>query len=38
MWAVEEGITGGTSADTFSPNEPCTRAQVVTFMYRLINS
>ena len=37
LWAVEEGITGGTSKTTFSPNNPCTRAQVVTFMYRMIN-
>ena len=33
MWAVENGITGGTSATTFSPDHPCTRAQVVTFLY-----
>ena len=33
MWAVENGITGGTSATTFSPEAPCTRAQVVTFLY-----
>ena len=33
IWAVENGITGGTSASTFSPDEPCTRAQVVTFLY-----
>ena len=33
-WAVTEGITSGTSATTFSPNAPCTRAQIVTFMYR----
>ena len=33
-WAVAEGITSGTSATTFSPNAPCTRAQIVTFMYR----
>ena len=33
MWAVENGITGGTSATTFSPDDPCTRAQVVTFLY-----
>ena len=33
LWAVERGITGGTSATTFSPNQPCTRAQVVTFLY-----
>ncbi len=33
LWAVENGITGGTSATTFSPNDPCTRAQVVTFLW-----
>ncbi|MBQ3256416.1 MAG: leucine-rich repeat protein [Oscillospiraceae bacterium] len=33
MWAVENGVTGGTSANTFSPDNPCTRAQVVTFLY-----
>ena len=34
LWAVEKGITTGTSATTFNPEEACTRAQVVTFMYR----
>ena len=33
MWAVENNITGGTSATTFSPEAPCTRAAVVTFLY-----
>ncbi len=33
-WAVEEGITTGTSATTFSPNDTCTRGQIVTFLYR----
>lgn len=33
MWAVENNITGGTSATTFSPNAPCTRAAVATFLY-----
>ena len=33
LWAVEKGITGGTSATTFSPDDTCTRAQVVTFLY-----
>jgi len=37
LWAVEQGITGGTSATTFSPDNNCTRAQVVTFLYRFIN-
>ena len=34
LWAVENGITDGTSATTFSPNAPCTRAHVVTFLWR----
>lgn len=34
IWASTEGITNGTSAGRFSPNEGCTRAQVVTFLYR----
>lgn len=34
LWAMENGITTGTSATTFSPNEICTRAQAVTFLYR----
>jgi len=38
LWAVENGITGGTGADTFSPDENCTRAQVVTFLYRFLNN
>ncbi len=33
LWAVEQGITGGTSANTFSPEQECTRAQIVTFLY-----
>lgn len=33
-WAVTEGITGGTSASTFSPLNVCTRGQIVTFLYR----
>ena len=32
-WAVENGVTNGTSATTFSPNNGCTRAQIVTFLY-----
>ena len=35
LWAVENGITKGTSETTFSPNETCTRAQIVTFLYRM---
>ena len=34
LWAVEHGITKGTSKSTFSPNAPCTRAQIVTFLWR----
>ena len=33
-WAANEGITSGTSATTFSPDNACTRAQIVTFLYR----
>ena len=33
-WAVEQGITQGTSAALFSPNTPCTRGHIVTFLYR----
>ncbi len=33
-WALEKGITSGTTATTFSPEEFCTRAQIVTFLYR----
>ena len=34
LWAVGEKITKGTSATTFSPDDNCTRAQIVTFLYR----
>lgn len=34
IWAAENGITAGTSPTTFSPNDTCTRAQVVSFLYR----
>lgn len=33
-WAVQEGITAGTTATTFSPDSTCTRGQIVTFLYR----
>lgn len=33
-WAVSNGITSGTGADTFSPDMVCTRAQIATFLYR----
>ena len=36
LWAVEDEITKGTSADKFSPNATCTRAQIVTFLYRAL--
>ena len=36
LWAAENGITNGTSATTFSPEEYCTRAQTVTFLYRCL--
>ena len=38
LWAVENSITTSTSATTFSPNESCTRAQCVTFLYRAVGS
>lgn len=34
LWAVEQGITAGTGATTFSPDATCTRGQIVTFLYR----
>lgn len=34
LWAVEQGITVGTSATTFSPDDTCTRAHIVTFLWR----
>ncbi len=34
LWAVENGITAGTSATTFGPDDICTRAQIVTFLYQ----
>ena len=34
LWAVSEKVTEGTSATTFSPNDLCTRGQIVTFLYR----
>ena len=38
LWAAENGITGGTSDTTFSSNAPCTRAQIVTFLWRAAGS
>jgi len=37
LWAVEKGVTAGTSDTTFGPEEACTRGQVVTFLYRAYN-
>ena len=34
LWAVQAGITDGTSDTTFSPDQTCTRGQIVTFLYR----
>ncbi|MCD8128013.1 MAG: leucine-rich repeat protein [Oscillospiraceae bacterium] len=36
VWAVEQGVTTGTSATTFSPSDTCTRGQIVTFLYRAL--
>lgn len=38
QWAVNNDITKGTSATTFSPKQGCTRAQIVTFLWRAANS
>ncbi len=38
LWAVENGITTGTTDTTFSPNVPCSRAQAVTLLYRAVGS
>ena len=34
LWAVENEITNGKTETTFGPDDPCTRAQAVTFLYR----
>ena len=36
LWAVENGVTKGTTETTFSPNDTCTRGQSVTFLYRAV--
>ena len=36
LWALENGITTGKTATTFLPNDTCTRAQIVTFLYRTL--
>ena len=33
-WAVENGVTNGTKDGSFAPNAACTRARIVTFLYR----
>ena len=38
LWAVENGITKGTTSTTFSPYQNCSRAQIVTFLWRSQNS
>ena len=36
LWAVENGVTKGMGDGIFAPNDPCTRAQIVTFLYRAL--
>ena len=36
LWAVEKGVTGGTSDTAFSPRKTCTREQIVTFLYKAL--
>ena len=38
LWALQQGVTTGTSADKFSPDAVCTRAQIVTFLWRFEGS
>ncbi len=38
LWAVQTGVAKGTSQTTFSPDAPCTRGQIVTFLYRAAGS
>lgn len=38
VWALDNSITAGTSSTTFSPNQACTRAQAVTFLWRAAGS
>ena len=38
LWAIENGITKGVSADRFDPEGECTRAQIVTFLWRAAGS
>ena len=37
LWAVKEDVTKGTSATKFSPDANCTRAQIVTFIWRALS-
>ena len=37
-WAVDNGITGGVGNSFFAPNQPCTRGQIVTFLWRAAGS
>lgn len=37
-WAAEKGITGGVGNGLFAPNQPCTRGQIVTFLWRAAGS
>lgn len=34
LWAIDKGITAGTSTTTFSPNDTCTQGQIFTFLWR----
>lgn len=34
LWAVDNGVTNGTTATTFAPSSPCTRAHIITFLWR----
>ena len=38
QWAADQGITGGIGNGLFGPNQPCTRAQIVTFLWRAAGS
>ena len=38
LWAVNQGVTSGVSSTMFAPNQPCTRAQIVTFLWRAAGS
>ena len=38
VWAVKQGVTNGKTATTFGPGDPCTRAQIVTFLWRAAGS